>query len=698
LDNLDKKVLELLGSEPSRTFKTKQISRILGIPQNRYQNLRATIRSLVKEGRLMKYPRNRYGLVAKSADVTGQLFVNSQGYGFVSRENGEDIFISQKNMGQALHKDMVQIRLFAFSRGKSPEGVITKVLERTRKKFVGIFKRGKHYNYLIPDDLKINQDIIIAPGEEKNARDGDKVVITIDSWEHKQLNPVGRVVELLGRPENPGVDISSLVHHFELPADFPNKILREADSYDDVIPEEEKNRRLDLRGITVFTIDPADAKDFDDAVSLEKLGNGNIRLGVHIADVSYYVKENSIPDQEAVERGTSVYMVDRVIPMLPERISNHLCSLVQGQDRLCYSVLLELTPSADLINYEIRETIINSKKRLTYQQAQDIIDGKEPSDLKPVLLVMWRMSQKLVEKRALRGGVDFESLEVEVVLDQDGNPVSIRRKERLDTNRLIEEFMLLANETVAKHVGIKLSGQQNEKLPFVYRIHEKPDQKKINEFLQTAKVFGFKVVPPKRFTSRFFQKIAKQFQAHPAAAVLEDTLIRTMMKARYSTENIGHFGLVYDYYTHFTSPIRRYPDLMVHRLLKKYLSGDVSKTDKKELKNKCNIATDREIRAQEAERASIKLKKVEYMERHLGEEFSGVISRMVPFGLFVEIPELLIDGLVHVTSLDDFYIWDEKNFTFIGKNNRKKYKLGDTVRVRVSHVDRNERIIDFVLA
>ena len=698
MNELEKKVLELLGSEPSRTFKTKQISRLLGLPQSRYQELRATIRTLVKESRLMKYPRNRYGLISKKADVNGQLFVNSQGYGFVSRDDGEDIFISQKNMGLALHKDVVQVRLFASSRGKSPEGIITKVLERTRKQFVGTFVRGKHYNYLIPDDLKINQDIIIAPGEEKNAGDGDKVVITIDSWEHKQLNPVGRVIELLGDPEKPGVDIASLVHHFELPADFPDKILREADSYDDVIPQEEINRRLDLRGSTVFTIDPADAKDFDDAVSLEKLQSGNVRLGVHIADVSYYVKENSIPDQEAIERGTSVYLVDRVIPMLPERISNHLCSLVQGQDRLCYSVLMELTPAADLINYDIKETIINSNKRLTYREAQDIIDGKQDSDLKPVLLEMRDLSKKLIKKRTLRGGVDFESLEVQVVLDQDGKPVSIRRKERLDTNRLIEEFMLLANETVTKHVAVHLQKQRGDNLPFVYRVHEKPDQKKINEFIQTARVFGFKVVPPKRFTSRFFQKLAKQFREHPAADVLEDTLIRTMMKARYSTENVGHFGLVYDYYTHFTSPIRRYPDLMVHRLLKKYSSGQVTSINKKDLKNKCNISTDREIRAQEAERASIKLKKVEYMERHLGEEFSGVISRMVPFGFFVEIPELLIDGLVHVTSLDDYYIWEEKNFSFVGKNNRKKYKLGDTVRIRVSHVDRNERIIDFVLA
>ncbi len=698
MENLDKKVLELLKSEPSRTFKTKQISRSLGLPQSSYHALRATIRQMVKEGRILKFTKNKYGVASKSADVTGQLFVNSQGYGFVSRDDGEDIFISQKNMGQALHKDIVQVRLFATSRGKSPEGVITQVLERTRKKIVGTFVQGKHYNYLIPDDLKINQDIIIAPGEEKNAGNGDKVVITIDSWEHKQLNPVGKVVELLGSPENPGVDISSLIHHFELPAEFPNKILREADSYNDVIPEEEINRRLDLRSLTVFTIDPADAKDFDDAVSLEKLGNGNLRLGVHIADVSYYVKENGIPDQEAADRGTSVYLVDRVIPMLPERISNVLCSLVQGRDRLCYSVLLELSPSADVMNYDIRETVINSSKRLSYREAQDILNGKTDSILRPVLLEMRMLSKRLVEKRTARGSVDFESLEVEVVLDKEGKPVSLRRKERLDTNRLIEEFMLLANETVAKHVADKMQNQYGEKLPFIYRVHEKPDQKKINEFILTARVFGFKVVPPKRFTSKFFQKIAKQFQAHPAAAVLEDTLIRTMMKARYSTENIGHFGLAYKYYTHFTSPIRRYPDLMVHRLLKKYQHGNFAGPDKKDLKTKCNVSTEREIRAQEAERASIKLKKAEYMERHLGDEFTGVIARMVPFGFFVEIPELLVDGLVHVTSLDDYYVWDEKNFSFVGKNNRKKYKLGDTVRVRVSHVDRNERIIDFVLA
>jgi len=697
LKKLQKTILEILKSEPYRTFKVKEISRRAGIPQHEYQSLRDTVRTLAKEGKIVKLKKNLYGYPAKVAEITGQLLVNSQGYGFVSQEEGEDIFISQKNMGVALHKDTVRVRLLASTRGKSPEGIITEVLSRSRKQLVGTFTRGKHYNFVIPDDLKINQDIIIASGREQGAQDGDKVVVTIDSWEHRKLSPAGEIVQILGDPATPGVDITSLVHHFELPVTFPLAVNRETENLPSAIPADEYQKRLDLRNIPIFTIDPDEAKDFDDAISLENI-NGIYRLGVHIADVSYYIPENSVTEQEAAERGTSVYLVDRVIPMLPEKVSNVLCSLVEGRDRLCYSVLMDLDEYANVTGYEIRETIIKSVKRFTYREAQDILDGKLSNPLQPLLSEMLAIAKKLVLKRQKRGGVDFDSLEVGVTLDDQGHPVDIVRKEHGESNRMIEEFMLLANETVARHVGVVLQENQPQKLPFVYRIHEKPDEKKIREFLALTRAFGFSISMPKRVTPGFFQKMAKQFEGHQSAVILEDILIRTMMKARYSTDNIGHFGLAYTYYTHFTSPIRRYPDLMVHRLLKKYARLATPVINKKELQNKCNISTEREIRAQEAERACLKLKKAEYMEARLGQEFTGIISRVVSFGFFVEIPELLIDGLVHVTTLDEYFILDEKNYTFIGKYTGKKYKLGDTVKIRVSHVDRNERIIDFILA
>ncbi len=698
MKKLKKSIIALLKAEPYRTFKVKEISRQLDLAQNEYQSLRDTVRTLAKEGQIVKLKKNLFGYPAKIAEITGQLFVNSQGFGFVSQEEGEDIFISQKNMGLALHKDTVRVRLLASTRGKSPEGIITEVLSRNRKQLVGTFTKGKHYNYVIPDDLKINQDIIIAAGREKDARDGDKVVITIDSWEHRKLSPAGQIIRVLGDPATPGVDITSLVHHFELPVTFPQAVERETEAFPAAIPEEEYQKRLDLRDITIFTIDPDEAKDFDDAISLEKLDTGNYRLGVHIADVSYYVRENSVTDQEAAERGTSVYLVDRVIPMLPERVSNTLCSLVEGQDRLCYSVLMDLDEYTNVTDYTIRETVIKSARRFTYREAQDIMDGKKASPLQPALNEMLAISKKLVLKRQKRGGVDFDSLEVRVTLDEQGRPVDIVREEHGESNRMIEEFMLLANETVARHIGVVLQENQPQKLPFVYRIHEKPDEKKLKEFLALTRAFGFSISMPKRVTPGFFQKMARQFEGHRSAVILEDILIRTMMKARYSTDNIGHFGLAYTYYTHFTSPIRRYPDLLVHRLLKKYTRLAVPAINKKELQNKCNICTEREIRAQEAERACVKLKKAEYMEARLGQEYTGIISRIMSFGFFVEIPELLVDGLVHVTTLDEYFVLDEKNYTFIGKYTGKKYKLGDTVKIRVSHVDRNERIIDFVLA
>lgn len=699
MKDLKERVAELLISEPFHTFKAKEIARTLSIPRDEYQSLRASLRTLVRNGRILKFKENRYGAGQAAAEVVGKLFVKAQGYGFIVPDEGEDVFVSQKNMGIALHKDIVRARLFAKSKGKTREGQVVEIIQRARSKIVGVFRTGRRYGYVIPDDLKIQRDIVVARGDEAGATNGQKVVAEIDVWEHDAVNPSGHVVQVLGFPEDQGVDILSIIHGFELPTFFPDQVLAEAERTSTVIPEKEIARRLDLRDTITLTIDPKDAKDFDDAVSLKVLENGNYRVGVHIADVSYYIRKGSALDDEALQRGTSVYLVDRVVPMLPEKISNKICSLVENNDKLCFSVIMELTDKAHLVSYEIRETVINSKKRFNYNQVQEILEGKRKSEFSSVLKQMHKLSKTLIKKRKQRGSIDFESLELEIELDDKGVPTALKRRERTDSHRLIEEFMLLANETVARHVGQILSEKAGVSFPFVYRVHEKPDVTSITELVNVANGFGVPLAQPKRVTPKFFQKLSAQFQASPASAILEDALLRAMMKAKYSTQNEGHFGLAYKYYTHFTSPIRRYPDLIVHRLLREYLQHPEKPSAKEEtLSEICVKANESEVRAQEAERATVKLKQVEYLERHIGDAFDGIISRIVAFGLFVEIPEFLVDGLVHVSTLQgDYYIYDESKYSLIGQYSGKKYRLGDHVKVKIVRVDRNERLVDFEL-
>jgi ribonuclease R len=695
MDEIEIKILSLLQSKPFKMFKSKEIARHLDIPQNSYHELRAVLRDMAEEGRLARFKTNRFGAKKKQADVTGILHVNTQGYGFVIREDGQDIFVSQKNMGLALHKDYVRVRLFASTQGKSLEGEIVEVIKRARTNIVGTLRHGRRYDYVVPDDIKIQRDLIIPPDNKAGALEGQKVVAVIEEWENSSLNPVGKIIQVLGFSDHPGVDVLSILHAFDLPDTFPEYVIKAVDKIPSAIPAKEAKRRLDLRDIVTFTIDPIDAKDFDDAVSCVRLANGHFHLGVHIADVSYYVSEMNPVDIEAAERGTSVYLVDRVVPMLPEKLSNELCSLKENEEKLCLSVLMELAPDGELVNYDFHETLIKSRKRFNYEQAHRIMQGEEESDYKPVLMDMLTLSKALIRRRKLRGGVDFQSEEIQIDLDEKGVPVGIRKRERLDSHRLVEEFMLLANETVAQHIGAK------NDLTFVYRIHEKPEPQNVEELLRLAGVFGIVIKSPKKITPKFFQKLSDQFQTGPLSFVLNDALLHTMMKARYSTQNCGHFGLAYKYYTHFTSPIRRYPDLMVHRLLKRYCIAGKPGLDEEEserLENACIHSTHREIRAQEAERASVKMKQIEFMEKYLSYKFDGIISRIVKFGFFVRVPQFLLDGLVHVSTLeDDYYIYDEQSLTLNGKNHHKKYRLGDSVTVAVERVNRNEHLVDFIL-
>ncbi len=692
------RLLALFKAYPQSGFKAKEIAHEINLPKNDYLELRKQLRALVRSGEIVKLKKNRFCLAAPAAEICGPLRVNSQGFGFVTAPDGQEIFINSRSMGQALHKDKVRVRLLAGKMGNHPEGQVLEVVERARNKIVGTFHRARCYAYVIPDDIKIQKDIILDADETAELIDGQKVVVTIEAWEHQRLNPLGKIVEVLGLADEPGVDVLSIVHNYDLAAEFPDTVHQAAEQLTEFASEQELRQRLDLRKTVTFTIDPEDAKDFDDAVSLEPLENGRWRLGVHIADVSYYVTENSIIDREAQKRGTSIYLVDRVIPMLPEKLSTRLCSLTPGSDKLCYSVLMEVTDHGEMVNYEFKHTLINSHKRFSYEEAQQVLDGSLASPFKETLLNMFRLSKKLIAARQKRGSIDFDTAEIKVLLNEAGKPTQLLRRTRLDTHRLIEEFMLLANRTVAEHIGKFLVEKEKQELAFVYRVHDKPKRTDVDDLMALAQVFGMTVAPAKRISSHFFQRVAEQFKKHPAATVLQDALLRTMMKAKYSTENHGHFGLAYSFYTHFTSPIRRYPDLMVHRLLHHYLSAGPIAKNKADLEKQCQQASENEVRAQEAERASIKMKQLEFLETHLGEIHSGFISRIVSFGFFVTLPEFLIDGLVHIRDLhDDYYIYEPKKARLKGERRGGAYSLGDAVRVQIIKIDRNERLVDFVL-
>lgn len=695
-------IIEFLARAPHVTYKSKVIAQQLRVPRAKYAEFKNVLRKLVNEGRVYKYSKNRYGIAQPAPEVTGELHVKTQGYGFLRREDaGEDVFISQKNMGMALHKDRVKVRLLAHSMGDSPEGMVIEVLQRARKGIVGMYRRGQRTGFVVPDDLKIMRDIYVADEDTAGAKSGQKVVVEIQRWEHENLNPEGRIIEILGDPDAPGVDVLSVARSYDLPRVFPRPVEAEATHISDQIPQEEIRGRLDLRDELIFTIDPEDSKDFDDAVSLTRIDHDTYRLGVHIADVSYFVQPGTALDLEALERGTSVYLVDRVVPMLPERLSNQVCSLQAGVDRLTFSILMKVNSAGQLLDFSFEESVICSKRRFNYDEVQQIIDGQvsEP-DFNETLQQMHALSQILIQRREQAGSLDFNIPEAEVVLDSEGKPVDIFPSERLDSHRMIEEFMLLANRTVARYFASKNGKIQKNKLPFVYRIHEKPDKEKLRDFTGFVEAIGYNFKLKKTVQPKDFQIFLSQVKNENDQRLINEILLRSLMKAKYTTQNAGHFGLAFKYYTHFTSPIRRYPDLLVHRLLKQYQKSAKVNDPKgleKQLGKICQKASEREVMALEAERESIKLKQVQFIEQKLGQTFNGIISGVVAFGIFVEISQYLIEGLIHVRDLgSDYFIYDEKRFCLTGQTTGKRYRLGDAMKVRVAKVNKDEKIVDFV--
>ena len=635
----------------------------------------------------------------------GRLIAKSQGYGFVEVEGQEDdFFIRESSMGTALSGDVVLVGLGAKKKGqdgKRRECEVLKVIERKRTQVVGTFRDKGHFAFVNPDDTRITQDIFVSHEDFAGAEDGDKVVASIDQFEDRKASPEGRVLRVLGPGTDPGTRVLSLAMSMDVKADFPEEVEGEAEAISVEIPQEEIERRKDLRGQKIFTIDPEDAKDFDDAIHIERHDDGSYEVGVHIADPSHYVEPGSALDTEALERATSVYLVDRTIPMLPEKLSNQVCSLRPGEDKLAFSCIMQVDAHGDVASYELAESIIHSQERLTYDEAQDYINGGFPDD--PVareVVTANRLAKKITKKRMREGSVDFETDEVKVVLDASGNPADIVRRERLAANRLIEEFMLLANRTVARHIAEtneRARESDGTQRPFIYRVHPEPDAEKIQNLAEYIQVFGYELeLDDGNVRSTELNRLLAAVRGTPEDPVITRAALQSMSKAVYQSENIGHYGLGFPYYSHFTSPIRRYPDLLVHRLLKHYASVGTP-MEKGDLDARLKHCSEKEREAQEAERESVKLKQVEYAQAHVGDEFDGVVTGVTKFGVFVELTDLLVEGLVHVSDMnDDYYEYDESTFTMTGERTGKTFRPGDTVRVQLAAANPEKREIDLL--
>jgi len=693
-------VLELFGKLHKQALTTKEIARKLGLPKKgpKYGQLREALQELQREGAIERIKGGRWRM-PKASSVTGVLEITRSGFGVVRCDDDPDreIYIPRRSIHTALQGDRVKVALYAERRGRREEGEVVEIVERGESTAIGILKKTGRLYYVVPDNRSVDRDIFIPSDMIGRARPNDKVVVRIESWDSEHASPEGRVIERLGKAGEPAAEFKALARRYKLRLDFPKECLQEAERKSTMIPMDELKTRLDLRDEEVITIDPDDAKDFDDALSLKRLPDGNFELGVHIADVSFYVPEGSALDKEAFRRSTSVYLVDGVIPMLPERLSNDLCSLREGEDRRTYSCIMRLSPAGAVTSYKLVTSVIRNTKRFSYEEAQKIIQGKKSPHAR-LLQDLHRIAKKLIAKREKEGSLDFDLPEVKFRLDEKGRPLEIIPKPRLDSHRLVEECMLLANRTVARHI-LKKAGPDHP-LPFLYRVHDLPDEEKISELVLFIRSCGYSVnLDPA--LPKSFQRMLEQVKDKPEAQLIQSLTIRSMAKAAYSAENIGHFGLAFPHYTHFTSPIRRYPDLIVHRLLKKYEKARSPKGMKALAARVAEIAqqTSRMERvAVMAERESIKMKQVEYMATRIGEEYDALVSGVVAYGLFVEIIPYLVEGMVHIRNMtDDQYMYSERQQSLVGKRTRRRFRIGDKVRVRLVAVDKMENKIDFEL-
>ncbi|MEW6194434.1 MAG: ribonuclease R [Bacteroidota bacterium] len=697
---MKKEIKAFFKNRPTQKVKSKEVAKHFDIQEEyAYAELKHTLHKLTEEGYLEKQGK-RYSLGKISSDkLIGVVqIINEGNYGFVLLKSGDyktDVFVAGKNLSTTFDGDTVEVKLLSKKSGKSLEGQVINILERAHTEIVGTLQKSNSFYFVIPDDKKIHRDIYVAKEKLAQSKVGDKVVIGDIEWASPDLNPEGRIIEILGKSGTYDAEIASIARDLKIPYKFSKEVLHQAEKFSEIIPENEISKRLDLRDKIIFTIDPDDAKDFDDAVSIDELENGNYSVGVHIADVSHYVSEGSAIYKEALNRATSVYLVGKVIPMLPEKLSNSICSLVPHKDRLTFSVIAELTPTGRIVSHEIKKSIINSKRRFTYDEVQQILDKGE-GEFFDKISVLNEIAKKLKSKRTKKGSINFYTPEVVFKLDKSGKPIDIKIKEVRESNNLIEEMMLMANQIVAQEFSPK---KNNGILPFVYRIHDIPEKEKVTEFARFVKSLGYSFDPNSANKSKQFQQILESVEGTEEEAVVNEIAIRSMAKAVYSTNNIGHYGLGFKDYTHFTSPIRRFPDLIVHRLLFNLTNKKVEKNlSIEDLEEICNHSSVQERNAINAERLSVKLKQIEYLKGKVGCEFHGVVSGLTNFGIFIELSHTLAEGMIRLRDLDDdYYIYDEKNYSITGKRSGRRIRLGDKVNVRLVGVNEEKREIDFTL-
>ncbi|HHT21899.1 MAG TPA: ribonuclease R [Bacteroidales bacterium] len=697
-NDLLREITAIFNENPEKTYNYKQISNRIDVcKESQRVFVNELLYELKDEEFLVEISRGKFKLNSRSGFITGK-FVREGVKSYVIPDGGgEPIFIPERKTATAMLNDKVQVFLYARRKGREPEGEVVEILERAQDTFVGELEVSENFAFLNVSSKVLNSDILIPKEKLKGGKTGQKAIVKITEWKHTMKSPVGEVVDILGNKGDNDTEMHAILAEFGLPYKYPENVEAEAKKIDAGITPKEIAKRRDMRDVPTFTIDPYDAKDFDDALSIQKIDDELWEVGVHIADVTHYVRPGSIIDKEGKERATSVYLVDRTVPMLPEHLSNGICSLRPNEDKLTYSVVFKMDEFAEVRHYDIVKTVTRSDRRFTYEEAQEIIETGE-GDFKDEMLMLNKLAKKLREKRFRSGAIAFDREEVSFEIDEKGKPINVLFRVQKDSNKLIEEFMLLANRTVATHIGKPGRGQKAK--TFVYRIHDTPDPEKLENFAAFIRKFGYNLKSSGKKTqiSSSINKLLDEVEGKKEQNLIETLAVRSMAKAIYSTQNIGHYGLAFDYYSHFTSPIRRYPDMMTHRLLDSYLSGGKS-ANENETEELCEHCSAREQVATNAERASIKYKQVEFMADHIGQTFDGVVSGITEWGIYVELTENKCEGMIPIRDLDDdYYVMDEKNYCLIGRHYNKKYQLGDELTIKVAKANLDKKQLDFVLA
>lgn len=703
-------IMELLSQQAGRAYNYKQVTEMLGLKsKNDRLEIQDILMDMAGTGMLEETIAGKYKvpLASDSSHITGTVDMTARGSAYIipdGKVDGDnDIFVAQTKLNTALHGDKVEVLVYAHKRGRQPEGEVVKVTQRKRDTFVGIVDISKSFAFLVTDPRQTGGHDIFIPTDSLNgAKNGQKAVAKITSWPSNAKNPIGEIVDVLGDAGENQTEMHAILAEFGLPHSYPEAIAKEAEKIDAGITPDEISKRMDMRNVVTFTIDPLDAKDFDDALSLRKLENGNWEVGVHIADVTHYVTPDSIIEEEGYKRATSIYLVDRVIPMLPEHLSNGICSLRPDEDKLTFSVIFEMNDNAEIVNSKISKTVIRSNRRFTYEEAQAIIESGN-GDYKDEVLTLDRLAKTLRKRRFDEGAIGFERVEVRFNIDENGKPISVYFKEAKDANKLVEEFMLAANRRVAEFIGLdELNPNPKRKRTpktFVYRVHDKPSEDKFDSFTKFITRFGYDAHPKKdEQINNVVNRILGEVKGKGEQNLIELLAVRTMAKAIYTTHNIGHYGLAFRYYTHFTSPIRRYPDMMVHRLLYSYLNGGRSANLEK-YEEMCEHSSQQELLAADAERASIKYKQVEFLMDKVGEEFDAVISGVTEWGIYAEIVENKCEGMIPIRDLeDDYYYFDEDSYCVVGRGSGRKFQLGDPLKIRIANANLEKKQLDFTLA